>query len=143
VEPRRTPKNASTGTRSLSIVLLAIHFVVLLFSSGAQGAIAAENGARTAGHRALVTSVGGATDEPAVVSGERVRIELGTRPRGHRVDRRAGGDGPALLDAVLPRSVPAVAPPARSELVAISAVPGAPRSRPSIVNGARGPPPAR
>jgi hypothetical protein len=134
-------KSASTERRSLSIALLVVHLAVLLFGGGA---LASENAARAAARRAFVTAATGANDGSVVVTVDGARLEPATRPRADT--RRSGtdrGTGPASLDAILPRAaVPAIGPADVSAALAFCSVSNELRSRPSLVNGARGPPTA-
>ncbi|MDB4935933.1 MAG: hypothetical protein JWP87_2905 [Labilithrix sp.] len=133
-----TSTSTSTRKRALSLVLLAVHFAVLLFSGGAS--VANASTARVAAHRAVVTALAAGGDGSAVVTPARARLELGTRPRGDRGERSTAF---ALPDAIVTRGTPAVAPAAFAGTLTFASTSRELRPRPSIVNAPRGPPQAR
>lgn len=126
--------------RWLSFVLLALHLLVFVIGGAlATGSSALASGRCSfAGAPLVVTASSDGTTAIAAPDGR--RSELGTRARGDGGDH--GSSGPSLGPSLLPTHA-SIGP---AELVAVrdwrSFLLGH-RSLPSVVNGARGPPPGR
>jgi hypothetical protein len=122
--------------RSFSFALLALHLLVFVIG----GALATEASAMASGPGPVVVATTSGGDGAAMAASGDGRLESGTRARAHRGERGASG-GP--LDAVVPRGLAAIAPAGRAELRDWRSAARGHCSLPCVVNGARGPPPAR
>jgi hypothetical protein len=137
VEPRsRTSISAERGARrALSLALLAVQLVV--FTLGA--ALAGQSHARTGSTAVPVVTASTADGVARVAATPDARLDQAARARADRTDRN--GAAPPL-DLALPPAIHVVAP--ASLVGSLDWRSAAREHRPSrsVVNGARGPPPA-
>jgi hypothetical protein len=135
---RHGDEGRTTTTRAVSLILLAVHLVVILLG----GALLGEARTRPAGRGALALAVATAQagfggDGLSIASSSDPRMDRATRPRGDRGER---GSGSPPLDALVPSAVPSMGPPSLAVSFAAGPTARVGGRSPSVINGPRGPP---